>query len=530
MSSTAAGKGGIATIVVVAVLLFFLAAPIGALLMRVAGDGTVPAAHAVYRVLRFSLSQAIVSAGIAIVLAFPVAYAVSHYRFPGRRLIVAASMLPFVLPSIIVVVAMVAFFGRNGTVNRLFGMEANLVYSFAGIVLAHVYYNVSLAVRVLSAAWSGIDRRYGETARSLGDSRPGSFLRVTLPLLRPAVSTAFTLVFLYSFLSFGVVLVFGGVRYATLEVAIYREFFIDLDFRSAAVFAAVQLGFTVLFVAAFARSIHADRAGVARSDPRLPRLADASPATRLGMVLYLLIFAVFLGGPLATLIGRVAADPTVFRDLFVPRPGARSVEKIVRSTVPGVILRSVAIAFVSGTATFALSAWLALSHRGKGNRLFETTIFAPMGVSVVSVALGLRLLWEGIVPMGALVVVGQVVVTLPIVFRIVRAGVEELGDRFVQAARVLGASRFAVFRDVELPLLRRTFANAFAYAMALSFADITMVLGVGRGRIATFPVAIYRLIGFRSFDLAVALSVIYIGMCAALFLLIDATTERRSDR
>ena len=78
--------------------------------------------------------------------------------------------------------------------------------------------------------------------------------------------------------------------------------------------------------------------------------------------------------------------------------------------------------------------------------------------------------------------------------------------------------------DIELPLLRRTFLNAYAYALALPFADLTVAMTVGRGRVATFPVAIYRLIGFRSFDLALALAVLYIAFCLVLFLVIDRTS------
>ncbi len=82
--------------------------------------------------------------------------------------------------------------------------------------------------------------------------------------------------------------------------------------------------------------------------------------------------------------------------------------------------------------------------------------------------------------------------------------------------------------------MRRTFLNAYAYALALPFADLTIVMAVGRGRIATFPVAIYRLIGFRSFDLALAMAVLYIVFCLILFWIIDTTSlpkgTLRSDR
>jgi thiamine transport system permease protein len=232
------------------------------------------------------------------------------------------------------------------------------------------------------------------------------------------------------------------------------------------------------------------------------------------------------------MVGRAFSDATGsfslenFRGLFVPGATGRNVESILRSSVGGVVWRSLAIAGASGTLTFLVAAALALSLRGSNRTGFENLLQLPIGMSLVTVSMGLRFVWDGIVPPVALVVAGQFFIAFPLVYRIARTGVRELGDAPVHAAMILGASRLQVLRDVELPLLRRSLLNAYAYALALPFADLTVVLAAGRGRIATFPVAIYRLIGFRSFDLALALAVVYIAICLLLFALIDATSLR----
>ncbi|MFW6289231.1 MAG: ABC transporter permease subunit, partial [Spirochaetota bacterium] len=181
----------------------------------------------------------------------------------------------------------------------------------------------------------------------------------------------------------------------------------------------------------------------------------------------------------------------------------------------------------SGTLTFGVAAAVALSLRGRRSTGFESFLQLPIGMSLVTVSLGLRFVWDGVVPQTLLIVIGQFFIAFPLVFRIARTGVEELGPGPVRAAEILGAGRWAVLRDIEAPLLRRSFLNAYAYALALPFADLTVVLAAGRGRVATFPVAIYRLIGFRSFDLALALAVIYIAICLVLFMIIDATSLSR---
>ena len=501
--------------------------PAGVVLERVR---SVLASTRTMRIVGFTTGQAALSAAIAVVAAMPLAYMISHYTFPGKRLAYSLSLIPFVLPSIIVVVCMISFYGKSGLLNSIFGTDFNLVYNFRGIVLAHVFYNFSLAIRIISTAWSSIDRRFREAAESLGERPLGLFVRVTLPLLAPAIVSAFVLIFIYCFLSFGIILVFGGVRFSTIEVAIYQETYVNLDLITAAVYATLQLGLSVGFLALASRAIGRARVARSGSERVLPSLAAASRVGRVLMTAYAVAAVVFVLGPILTMVARALtnADGAFsiegFRQLLVPGAADRNVEGILRSTIPGVIWRSIAIAAASGTLIFLLAAALALSLRGKRPSSFESFLQLPMAMSFVTVSLGLRFVWGATIAPAALVVLGQFFIGFPLVFRILRTGVDELGDGLVRSAEILGASRWAVLRDVEVPLLRRTLLNGYAYALALPFADLTVVLAAGRGRIATFPVAIYRLIGFRSFDLALALAVIYILICLGLFLVIDATS------
>ncbi|HKK48247.1 MAG TPA: iron ABC transporter permease [Alkalispirochaeta sp.] len=530
--------GGLAAFFV----LFFLA-PVGTVFFRAAGETEAGAAWATVvdiltasrtrSVVTFTVGQASLSAALAVILALPGAYLVSHFTFPGRRIIYSLSLLPFVLPSIIVVVAMIGFYGKSGIINRLLGTDYNLVYNFRGIVLAHVFYNFSLAIRVISTAWTGISRRYRESAESLGDSSRGVFFRVTLPLLLPAILTSFILVFIYCFLSFGVVLVFGGIKYATFEVAIYREMFINLDLPAAAVFALLQILFSGIFIVVSSRFIHRSRAEALDTGTVLPSMRTLPLLPRTVMTGYLIVMVLFVLGPITTMVVRAFTTSAGtlglenFRQLLVPGAADRNVESILRSSVVGVIGRSLLVAAASGTVTFAAATAAALSLRGRRSAAVDNALQIPIGMSLVTVGLGLRLLWQDALPPVVLIVLGQFFVAFPLVFRIIRSGVEELSDRVVNSAAILGASRGQILRDIEMPLLRRTFLNAYAYALALPFADLTIVMAVGRGRLATFPVAIYRLIGFRSFDLALAMAVLYVAFCLVLFWIIDTTSLPR---
>ncbi|MFW6328659.1 MAG: ABC transporter permease [Alkalispirochaetaceae bacterium] len=486
------------------------------------------------RIAGFTFSQAAISAAISLLVALPGAYLLSHYDFPFRRISYSFTLLPFVLPSIIVVIAMISFFGRGGLLNQLFGTRVSYVYSYAGIVLAHVFYNFSLAIRVLSAGWQSIDRRYQEVASSLGDTAFGRFRRITLPLLTPSILTAFLLVFIYCFLSFGVVLVFGGVQYETFEVRIYSDINVRLDFVSAALYGAVQLFFTGGIFLLSGRLIRGGSAVQAEMATPERRLSRATLPVRLSAAAYAAFLAFFLLGPVLTLIYRsFLSDGRLSFHAYAALFGGeteRNVESILRATIPEVMAQSILLAVASGTLSFIIAMTLAWVLRGDSTprgSLLSTLAQLPLGISLVTVALGVRLLYIPYLPLPLLVVVTQAIATLPLVYRIVSTETRRLRESYVEGARSLGAGTVRILREIVLPVLRRGLLNAYAYALALPFADLTAVLTVGRGEIATFPVAIYRLIGFRSFDLALALSGIYLLICFLLFYWIDRTSFRR---
>ncbi|MBT3275937.1 MAG: iron ABC transporter permease, partial [Spirochaetales bacterium] len=483
-------------------------------------------------VLKFSFAQAGLSALLSVFFALPGAYAISHYRFPLRRFFQSVSLLPFVLPSIVVIICMISFYGRSGFISNLFGAKLNLIYSFTGIIIAHVFFNITIALRIISDAYGRIGKRYTEAARGLGDGKAASFFRITLPLLMPSILTAFVLIFIYCFMSFGIVLVFGGIKYATLEVKVYQEMFQRLNFSRGALYAIVQLIISMSFLAFSGFLGRKNSSSERRSEIVRPiPLRFAKPITRFLVILYFLCLGFFLLGPIITMISRSVIinghlDFLSYRSLFNPVLSTRNIEGLIRSTIPALIARSLALAFFSGTLTFTVAFAAALALRNKPGGWWRLLFQLPMGLSMIGLAMGLRILFGEKIPPFVLVAIGQFFLALPMVFRIVDTVVCDLQTALVDCARSLGATRGYLLRTIHLPVLGRGLLNGYAFSLAVVFADFAIVLGVGGGDIVTFPVAIYRLIGFRSFDLALSLSVIYILFCLMLFLLIDMSTLR----
>ena len=177
----------------------------------------------------FTLWQAVVSTGLTLVVGMPAAYVVARFRVPGRRLFRAFVTVPFVLPTVVVATAFLALLRPGGPLSFLHWQRG-----VAPMLVAHVFFNVAVVVRTVGGFWANLDPRREEAARMLGASRSRTFRHVTLPLLAPAIIAAASIVFLFTFTSFGVALLLADPAHATLEVEIYRQAIelVDLARRS----------------------------------------------------------------------------------------------------------------------------------------------------------------------------------------------------------------------------------------------------------------------------------------------------------
>jgi thiamine transport system permease protein len=208
----------------------------------------------------FTLWQATLSTGLTLLVALPGAYVLSRVAFRGRALLRALVTIPFVLPTVVVGSAFLALLGPRSPVNAaltsLFGDGApslDLRRTVTAILLAHVFFNYAVVVRTVGGLWAHLDPRIEDAARVLGASRWRVFREVTLPLLRPAIASTAAIVFLFTFTSFGVVLILGGAARATIEVEIHRATTQLLDLPLASALALLQLVAVVAALAVYGR-------------------------------------------------------------------------------------------------------------------------------------------------------------------------------------------------------------------------------------------------------------------------------------
>lgn len=499
-----------------------------------------------HRILRFTLLQALVSTIVSVAVGLPGAYLLATYRFRGKNLIKAICTIPFVLPSILVVLGFVIFYGNNGLVNQalmsLFNTETpplRILYTFTAVILAHAFYNFPIALGLISSFWEQLPTRYNHAAMTMGARRWTIFRTVTLPRLIPAILSASTLIFLFCFSSFAILLVLGGgPRFTTLEVEIYRRARMTLDIEGAAALSILSIAVTLVLVALhiWTQKLMAHQEEIERIDERRLERKPASFFGRAGVISYLIFSIIFVLGPLVGIIyrsfqapvsrsGELAFSLRWYRQLF----GMDSIAGSALGTAGAALMLSLLIATVTAIVSLVIGTMLSARLRKSTHRLgisMELFAMLPMAVSSVVVGLGYYLVSSAIVggrSVGVtLVILAHVVITSPFVLRSLLPEYRKIPFSYTQASLTLGATVSQTFWRVELPLLRSAMATGAAFAFAISMGEINATLVLADSSIITVPIVMYRLIGSYNFAGACALGTILIASCAIVFAFTEA--------
>lgn len=455
----------------------------------------------------FTAVQALVSTAATVILGLPLAYCLARLRFPGRQLLRAAVVVPFVLPTVVVAAAIDATFEAAGWDQPLIA-----------IVYAHVFFNLAVVVRVVSGYWATVDSRQLEAARMLGASPWLAWRTITLKQLSPALMASASIVFLFSFTSFGVIRILGGLRRATLETEIYRYAVTRAEFDVAAVLALLQL----IVVLGLAVSSAALQRRAASGGWRLGRLEPVNTVGR-GVLLAgaVTVVLVVQAVPAALMVAQSfrVADGFGFDHYLGLFERADVLPVSAASAVVNSLLFATGAAVV---ATFiGVAASSAIVAGGRLGRALEALNLVPLGVSAVTLGFGYLVgfaafdlrqsIW--------LVPLAHAVIGVPFVVAAVAPAMRSVGLRIRQAAAVLGASPAVVWRTIDWPITRRAALTGAGFAAAVSLGEFGATSFLARGQESfTAPLAIFRLLSTPGQTLrgqALALSVV-VGVVVAL--------------
>ena len=492
--------------------------------------------------LQFTIYQAFLSTLLTLLLGLPAAWLFARFTFPGKALLRALTAIPFMLPTVVVAAGFNALLGPRGWFQTIFHLNS---FRFTGtlfaILLAHVFYNTTIVIRIVGNAFANFDPRLDHAARVLGANLFQVWRYVRLPLLRPALLAAGLLVFIFDFTSFGVILLLGNASMSTLEVEIYVQALKMLNLPMAAFLSIIQLLCTLVFAIFYTRI---SSRNATQTSPRAARYnlhTAHRPVEKIFMVGMILILLVVYILPMAALplrsIARLEAARgergevqygltlDYYAELFVNRLGSSFYVPPVRAAINSLLYAALTIVL---SLVMGFPAAFALSRPGRLEKWLDPLLILPLGASAVTLGLGFVLSFNQpplrLLASPSLVPLAHTLIALPFVIRTLQPALASIPNQLRQAAASLGASPLRVWQTVDWPITWRAVLAASSFAFTVSLGEFGATLLLSRPDYPTIPVAIYRFLsqpGGLNYGQAMAMATILMTLTTIGILVIE---------
>ncbi|MHA1205837.1 MAG: ABC transporter permease, partial [Candidatus Heimdallarchaeaceae archaeon] len=403
------------------------------------------------RFLSFSFNQALISTIICLVFGLPVSYFFARYKFRGKDLVLNLLTVPFVLPPIVVLLGFIITYGENGWLNSVwktvFQTDISLFKIFGtveGIIAAHVFYNLSVIIRLMIPAWMNLDYEQVEVSKTLGVKNFTIFRKIVFPQLINFIVSAALLVFIYCFNSFAIVLYLGEVKYQTLEVRIYKLIKNSLKFTEGSSLAIIQL------------------------------LINTTPLKEKISFIFLSLNTLFV------MLFSFSPMIAVIIESFIPYTKGISplwgyltllsseYMAILGNSPFRMLINTIIFSFSATIITLFFSLLIVLILRIRYNKLknykqsivenfISYLIILPMATSSITLALGLYLKYRTteiyLNYVWILIILSHVLISIPFATRSILAAYNRIDVEMLNVASTLGASRFFIFKKIEFPLI-----------------------------------------------------------------------------
>lgn len=489
------------------------------------------------RVAWFSVWQALLSTALTLALGVPAAYVFARFQFRGKTVLRALATVPFVLPTVVVAAAFAVLLGPGGVLNSMISVISgrrvaiNLQGTLLLILIAHVFYNFTVVLRIVGGFWANLDPRIEEAAQVLGANRWRVWREVTLPLLLPALGAAALLVFMFTFTAFGTILILGGARFATIEVEIYRQTTTYLDLPIASALALLQIGATLLLTTVYTRL--QERAALPLD--LKPQEFVQQPIvgwrrrTLLGGVI--MVMLLLLLAPLAALAVRSVAGAEGWTLLYY-----RLLSENPRQSyffVPPLTAIRNSLLFATATTLLALAigvpaAYLLTRPQRWLRAILDPLFVLPLGTSAVTLGFGYVLALDepplNLRTSPLLVPIAHTLVAFPFVVRSVLPALRSINPRLREAAAVQGAGPLRVWWEVDVPIMARAVVVGAVFAFTVSMGEFGATLLLNLPDYPTMPVVIYTFLGqpgATNYGQALALSTLLMLLTATCFIAIE---------
>jgi iron(III) transport system permease protein len=462
---------------------------------------------------------------ITVILAFIFAYGTQRCRLPGRGMLTLIAMLPLFAPSLVQAQGLVLLLGRNGILNRQFGLGID-IYGFWGVVIANVLYAFPFALLILAAALAVGDARLYESARVMGAKPLRMFWTITLPGARYGLAAAFFVAFSLIMTDFGNPVVIGG-DFNVLATEVYNQVIGQANFELGAVIGVVLLTPAILAQIIESRlSARQVQAISAQSKPLEIRSALARDAG-FGLAAYL------IAGLILTVIGIVFFASFVrlwpYNMSFTTRHYAFDVQNGLAPLWTSIAVA--AMAAILGTLMTSLAAIVVQKFRSRATPTI--VMLSLMSSAVPGMVLGLGYVLAFNNPANPLNPLYGTLLLIPILivyymhaqgFLITLTSLKQISGSFDEAATTLGATRLRTIATVTLPLIWPNLVSVGVLFFMRAMVTLSAVIFIISPTTQVAAVSVLHLTDRGAVNQAAAFSVcimaVVIGVLLALKLLL----------
>lgn len=475
------------------------------------------------RVIFFSFYQALLSAVLSVGLAIPLAQALSREQvFPGRKWLIYLFSLSLVIPTIVAIFGIVAVYGRTGWLNNFtawFGINPFSIYGLSGILLAHVFFNMPLATRVLLQSLDNIPDTQWRLSTQLRLNGFSQFRFIEWPAMRTQLVGVFMLIFTLCFTSFTIVLTLGGgPRATTIEVAIYQALRFDFDLSSAVSLALVQMAFCTLLLLLSAFFKHNAPLGFSIT----PAATVFRPVNKKRWVSFSIIIlaALFVVLP--------------FMGLLISAVNPSTVAVLIHTNTIQATINTFIIAVVTACISVAMGIALLISSRHIRIRLayhklgqwIQHAGNIILVMPPVVLGTGLFLLLRDFADVFSIALLLAILINslmaLPFVLRILDGPIIQATEHHDKLIQSLGISGWSRWRLLDWPLIRQPIGYAMGLSAALAAGDLSAIALFGSERALTLPLLLFQRIGSYRLHEAATTAGVLLMACLVLFVLMRA--------
>ncbi|PID33879.1 MAG: thiamine/thiamine pyrophosphate ABC transporter, permease protein [Thiotrichales bacterium] len=445
--------------------------------------------HYIRRVLFFSLWQAFLSTLLSIALALIVSRAFARYpSFPLRSFFLSLFGLPLIVPSVVAVIGIITVYGKSGWLP----IGSNL-YGLLGILLAHVFFNLPLAVRLFLPVWNQIPEQHWRIASQLKFNGSQQWRHIEWPALRESLPSIAMLIFMLCLTSFAVVLTLGGgPKSTTLEVAIYQSLRFDFDPAQAVILALLQLGLSVLVAIIASRF---NKIPDVEPDLNIRNSSYQSETSRLDKVLqltFIILAIVFVSTPLLAIFIDAIRAPVI---------SVLSEKNLWKATAFSLIIGLSAASISLVLSWFLLNASAKASYQNN-DKLSQSLLICGSLIFVVPplvIGTGLFILLANYINVFEWAILIVILINgllgIPFIIRTLGPEIRQNTMKYQRLCDSLNLKGWHRFKHLDFPLLRKPLGLSAALVTVFTMGDLGIIALFGSPETATLPLLLYQRLG-----------------------------------